>query len=104
MNGADGSESATRMVAKSGARDGMTSVRLRHLDLGKALNTVAGIGSVASWKLKAAQPSKATEELRLGFAVAAGKLTALQVGGGRGVVGDDAGTGAAPGDGWGGDG
>ena len=54
---------------------------LRDLDLDKALDTVAEIGSVVVEKLKAAKPTRATVELKLGFAVEAGKLTALWVGG-----------------------
>ena len=91
----DGAESATRVVTTklpSGAPirvevagpdfgDEMTSVGLRELDLGTALDTVAEIGSVVVEKLKAARPTKAKAELRLGFAVEAGKLTALWVGG-----------------------
>jgi hypothetical protein len=61
--------------------DGMTSVGLRDLDLDNALDTVAEIGSVVVDKLKAAKPTKATVELKLGFAVEAGKLTALWIGG-----------------------
>jgi hypothetical protein len=70
------------MVEVAGAEsdDGMTSVGLRDLDLGKALDTVAEIGSALVDKLKAVKPTKATVELRLGFAVEAGKLTALWVG------------------------
>jgi hypothetical protein len=92
MNGA---ESTTRVVtaklpsgvpirveiAGSGSEDGMTSVGLGDLDLDKALDTVAEIGSAVVEKLKAAKPTKATVELRLGFAVEAGKLTALWVNG-----------------------
>jgi hypothetical protein len=95
MNGADGGESATRVVTArlpSGAPvqvevagldpgDGITSVGLRDLDLDHALDTVAEIGSVVVDKLKAARPAKATVELKLGFAIEAGKLTALWVGG-----------------------
>jgi hypothetical protein len=69
-------------IAESG--DGMTSVglkSLKDLDLGKALDAVSEIGSVVVDKLKAVKPSRATVELKLGFAVEAGKLTALWVGG-----------------------
>ena len=59
----------------------MTSVGLRDLDLSHALDTVGEIGSLVVDKLKAARPSKATVELRFGFEVEAGKLTALWVGG-----------------------
>ena len=68
-------------VAGAESGDGMTSVGLRDLDLGNALDTVAEIGSVVVEKLKAAKPARATVELKLGFAVEAGKLTALWVGG-----------------------
>jgi Trypsin-co-occurring domain 1 len=68
-------------VIGSDSDDGMTSVGIRHLDLSAALDTVAEIGSVVVEKLKAISPAKTTVELRLGFAVEAGKLTALWVGG-----------------------
>ena len=68
-------------VAGFSSGDGMTSVGLRDLDLDKALDTVAEIGSVVTEKLKAAKPTRATVELKLGFAVEAGRLTALWVGG-----------------------
>jgi hypothetical protein len=68
-------------VAESESGDGVTSVGLRDLDLDRALDTVAEIGSIVVEKLKAAKPTRATVELRLGFAVEAGKLTALWVGG-----------------------
>ncbi len=68
-------------VVGSQSDDGMTSVGLRDLDLDKALDTVGEIGSVVVNKLKAVKPTRATVELRLGFAVEAGKLTALWVGG-----------------------
>lgn len=68
-------------LAEPGAGDGVTSVGLRDLDLSGALDTVGEIGAVVVDKLKAARPSKATVELRFGFAVEAGKLTALWVGG-----------------------
>lgn len=68
-------------LAGSGSGDEMTSVGLRDLDLDKALDAVEEIGSVLIEKLKAAKPTKATVELRLGFAVEAGKLTALWVNG-----------------------
>ena len=68
-------------VVGSGSGDGITSVGLRDLDLDKALDTVGEIGSVVVEKLKAAKPTRATVELRLGFAVEAGKLTALWVNG-----------------------
>lgn len=68
-------------VAESSSGDEMTSVGLRDLDLDKALDTVGEIGSVVVEKLKAAKPTRATVELKLGFAIEAGKLTALWVGG-----------------------
>ena len=68
-------------LAGPGAGDGMTSVGLGDLDLSGALDTVGEIASVVVGKLKAARPSKATVELRFGFEVEAGKLTALWVGG-----------------------
>lgn len=68
-------------VVGSDSGDGMTSVGLRDLDLGAALDTVTEIGSVVVEKLKAAKPTRATVELKLGFAVEAGKLTALWIGG-----------------------
>ena len=61
--------------------DGMTSVGLRDLDLDSALDAISEIGSVVVAKLKAARPTKATVELKLGFAVESGKLIALWVGG-----------------------
>jgi hypothetical protein len=68
-------------IADTGTGDEMTSVGLRDLDLDKALDTVGEIGSVVVEKLKAAKPTKATMELKLAFALEAGKLTALWVGG-----------------------
>lgn len=68
-------------ILESDAGDGMTSVGLKNLDLNAAMETVAEIGSAVVEKLKAAKPTRATAELRLGFAVEAGKLTALWVGG-----------------------
>ena len=68
-------------VSGSDSGDGMTSVGLRDLDLSTALDAVGEIGSALVEKLKAAKPSTATAELRFGFAVEAGKLTALLVGG-----------------------
>jgi hypothetical protein len=61
-------------LAGQGAGDGMTSVGLRDLDLGGALDTVGEIGSLVVDKLKVARPSKATVELKFGFEVEAGKL------------------------------
>lgn len=68
-------------IAESGSGDGMTSVGLKDADIAKALDTVSEIGSMVVEKLKMVKPSKATVELKLGFAVEAGKLTALWVGG-----------------------
>jgi Trypsin-co-occurring domain 1 len=68
-------------VAAPESGDGITSVGLRDLDLDKALDVVGEIGSVVVEKLKAAKPTRAAVELKLGFALEAGKLTALWVGG-----------------------
>jgi Trypsin-co-occurring domain 1 len=68
-------------LAASGSGDELTSVGLRDLDLDKAMETVAEIGSLVVGKLKVAKPSRATVELRLGFAIEAGKLTALWLNG-----------------------
>ena len=68
-------------LAGPGAEDGLTSVGLRDLDLSVALDTVGEIGSLVVDKLKVAKPSKATVELKFGFEVEAGKLTALWLGG-----------------------
>jgi len=68
-------------IADDGSGDGMTSVGLRDLDLDKALDSVGEIGALVVDKLKAARPSKTTVEFKIGFAVEAGKLTALWVGG-----------------------
>jgi hypothetical protein len=92
MNGAENATTVVTARLPSGAPvrlevvgpesgDGMTSVGLRDLDLDKALDTVAEIGSVVVEKLRAAKPTRATVALQLGFAVEAGKLTALWVGG-----------------------
>jgi hypothetical protein len=61
--------------------DGLTSVGLKDYDLSKALDSVGEIGALVVDKLKAARPSRTTVEFKLGFAVEAGKLTALWVGG-----------------------
>ena len=61
--------------------DGMTSVGLRHFEVADALESVAEIGALVVSKLGKAKPSKTTVELKLGFAVESGKLTALWVGG-----------------------
>lgn len=68
-------------VTGSDSGDGMTSVGLAGLDLNTAMDAVGEIGSTVVNKLKAARPSRAVVELRFGFAVEAGKLTALWVGG-----------------------
>lgn len=60
---------------------GMQSAGLGTLDLDKALDAVGHVGSMAIEKLKAAAPTKATVELKFGFSVEAGKLTALWIGG-----------------------
>jgi hypothetical protein len=72
---------AVKVEAATDSADGMTSVGLRDYDLSAALDSVGEIGSLVVEKLKAARPSKTTVELKLGFAVEAGKLTALWVGG-----------------------
>jgi hypothetical protein len=66
---------------EGGGGDGLQSVGLRELDLDDALDAVGHIGTTVVGKLKAAMPARATVEFRLGFAVEAGKLTALWVGG-----------------------
>src|ERR1700722_6366093 len=96
MNGTGDSDEAVRAVTArlpSGlavkveaitddtSADGMTSVGLRRFDLADALEPVGEIGALVMSKLGKAKPSKTTVELRLGFAVEAGKLTALWVGG-----------------------
>ena len=92
MNGAENAPTVVTARLPSGAPirvevggaesgDGLTSVGLRDFDLGNALDAMAEIGSVVVDKLKAAKPTRATVELKLGFAVEAGKLTALWVGG-----------------------
>lgn len=65
------------------SRDGMTSVgqKDRHLNLGDALDSVGEIGELLWRQVGKAMPSKATVELKLGFAVESGKLTALWVSG-----------------------
>lgn len=92
MNGTGDSDEAVRAVTAwlpSGVAvkveavtdDGMTSVGLRHFDVADALDSVGEIGALVVSKLGKAKPSKTTVELRLGFAVESGKLTALWVGG-----------------------
>jgi Trypsin-co-occurring domain 1 len=61
--------------------DGLTSVGLGDLNFNTALDAIGEIGSAVVEKLKAAKPSRAVVELRLGFAVEAGKITALWMGG-----------------------
>jgi hypothetical protein len=68
-------------VTDEASADGMTSVGLRHFDVADALESVGEIGALVVSKLGKARPSKTTVELRLGFAVESGKLTALWVGG-----------------------
>jgi hypothetical protein len=63
------------------AGDGLASVGLRDLHLGDALESVGEIGELLWRQVGRAMPSKATMELKLGFAVESGKLTALWVGG-----------------------
>ena len=63
------------------SEDGMTSVGLGELNLNTALDAIGEIGSAVIDQIKVAKPSRATVELRLGFAVEAGKITALWVGG-----------------------
>lgn len=78
-----GSEVKVEAVTGGESGDGMTSVGLKdkNLDLSTVLDSVGEIGSLVVSKLKQAGPSKATAELRLGFAVESGRLTALWVGG-----------------------
>jgi hypothetical protein len=68
-------------VTDEASADGMTSVGLRHFDLADALEPAGEIGALIVSKLGKARPSKTTVELKLGFAVESGKLTALWVGG-----------------------
>lgn len=68
-------------VADRDSSDRMASAGLKDLDLSAALDSVGEIGSLVVSKLRQAKPSKTTVELRLGFAVESGKLTALWVGG-----------------------
>jgi hypothetical protein len=69
-------------VAESESSDTLTSVGLRNLELDTALDTIAEISSNVIEKLKAAKPSRASVELKFGFSVEAGKLTALWINGG----------------------
>ena len=60
----------------------MASVGLRDaLDLSSALDTLSELGAITVDKLKAAKPTRATVEFRLGFALESGRLTAMIVGG-----------------------
>jgi Trypsin-co-occurring domain 1 len=68
-------------VIDEASADGMRSVGLRHFDVAGALESVGEIGALVVSTLGKARPSKTTVELRLGFAVESGKLTALWVGG-----------------------
>lgn len=61
--------------------DEMTSVGLKVLHLSDALDSVGEIAELVWKQVGKAMPSKATVELKLGFAVESGKLTALWVGG-----------------------
>lgn len=71
----------TADAGSGGSDDGMTSVGLRELHLNDALESVGEIGELVWKQVGKAMPSKATVELKLGFAVESGKLTALWVGG-----------------------
>jgi hypothetical protein len=68
-------------VTDEASGDGMTSVGLPHFEMAGALESVGEIGALVVSKLSKARPSKTTVELKLGFAVESGKLTALWVGG-----------------------
>jgi hypothetical protein len=68
-------------VTDEASADGMTSVGLRHFEVADALESVGEIGALVVSRLGKARPSKTTVELKLGFAVESGKLTALWVGG-----------------------
>jgi hypothetical protein len=68
-------------LAEQDSGDGIASVGLRDFNFDTVLTSVAEIGSAIVEKLKKAKPVKTTVELRLGFTVEAGKLTALWVGG-----------------------
>ena len=64
-----------------GLDDEMTSVGIKELHLDKALESVGEIGELVWRQVGKAMPSKAKVELKLGFTVESGKLTALWVGG-----------------------
>jgi hypothetical protein len=68
-------------AGSGGTDDRMTSVGLKELHLSDALESVGEIGELVWKQVAKAMPSKATVELKLGFAVESGKLTALWVGG-----------------------
>ena len=69
-------------VADGSAGDGMASVGLRDaFDLSSALDTLSELGAITVDKLKAAKPTKATVEFRLGFTLESGRLTSMIVGG-----------------------
>lgn len=69
-------------IADSSAGDGMASVGLRDsFDLSSALDTISELGAITVEKLKAAKPTKATVEFRLGFTLESGRLTSMIVGG-----------------------
>jgi hypothetical protein len=69
-------------IANGSTGDGMASVGLRDaLDLNSALDAISELGAITVEKLKAAKPTKATVEFRLGFALESGRLTSMIVGG-----------------------
>jgi Trypsin-co-occurring domain 1 len=69
-------------IADGSAGDGMASVGLLEaFDLSSALDTLSELGAMTVDKLKAAKPTKATIEFRLGFALESGRLTSMIVGG-----------------------
>jgi len=69
-------------ISDSSAGDGMASVGIRDaFDLSSALDTLSELGAITVDKLKAAKPTKATVEFRLGFTLESGKLTSMIVGG-----------------------
>jgi hypothetical protein len=92
MNGVEDGSSVVTVTLPSGAPikvaivgassdDGVESVGLRELNFGGALDTVRELGSLIVEKLEAAKPTRTMVELRIGFAVEAGKLTSLIVNG-----------------------
>jgi hypothetical protein len=69
-------------IVGGSAGDGMASVGLRDaLDLSSALDTLSELGATIVDKLKAARPTKATVEFRLGFVLESGRLTSMIVSG-----------------------